>query len=733
MSKAAAKDKAPEAPVYRLGEDEQVELLAQALLREYMHRKQFKRTLAAFDAEHPRDERTVSSRAVMYDLMHLAHVMPGMKERGIETIMEALCCMRFEAASPESSGQAEVQRAVAQLEAESASLEQRIAEYEAETRRLVSEAEESAAAAKKKKKKAKSTAEGGDAADKDAASKKSKKEKGAKEKSAKKTKGKEAASGGAKPFSIDDLLDNDDDLEAARRQQEARSRVTRSEDNSNAATAETTPTHPNATGNARPAHNESSPSSSSAEGSEGDDDYDAAIRKIREEEARALQRTAATGSVSFDGDGKPKAKRGWGGDFDVSATDASAGPSAGSKSPATQRRDAPTSASQSTVTASEVRASQPDELGEAVGHQLLECLVGPKRLLPSSFQKQGFYPNPAPGTPAYGLEQREGGPCGVLAVVQARLIQHYHAPQGAFRGAFEGSLVRALTQTLALACGSKRAATIVRPPDGTGGAPSSLKAQRAWLSQFRVLQVPSREADLEAAVRSVLPEWSEPDGPGLLCLVLSLILSRGGADAVMRDMDHPASLIVEHGYCSQEVTNLALAGRATSNAHDGIVEAGGMQLKGYEEPLSVGFLSMLEAKGMMVVGSLAKYPSGNLTGITVWVLYNESHYSVLFSKATGAKALKPRSALGDPDAKFDGFGSETKTTRDGPDVPCTDLWYYDQQGQQTQEIRLTVTVPKMPLPAQRQDRLVSFVDQVIRTVSDWREARVNWNGTEPLL
>jgi hypothetical protein len=586
MSKAAAKDKAPEAPVYRLGEDEQVELLAQALLREYMHRKQFKRTLAAFDAEHPRDERTVSSRAVMYDLMHLAHVMPGMKERGIETIMEALCCMRFEAASPESSGQVEVQRALAQLEAESASLEQRIAEYEAETRRLVSEAEASAAAEKKKNKQAKSTAEGGDAADKDAASKKSKKEKGAKEKSGKKTKGKEAGSGGAKPFSIDDLLDNDDDLEAARRQQEARSRVTRSEDNSNAATAETTPTHPNATGNARPDNNESSPSSSSAEGSEGDDDYDAAIRKIREEEARALQRTAAAGSVSFDGDGKPKAKRGWGGDFDVSTGDATAGPSAGaSKSPATQRRDVPTSGTVTTnATANEARAPQPDELGEAVGHQLLECLVGPKRLLPSSFQKQGFYPNPAPGTPGYGLEQREGGPCGVLAVVQARLIQHFHAPQGAFRGAFEGSLVRALTQTLALACGSKRAATIVRPPDGSGGAPSSLKAQRAWLSKFRVLQVPSREADLEAAVRSVLPQWSEPDGPGLLCLVLSLILSRGGADAVMRDMDHPASLIVDTRLRDSEIDSDAVCSSDGVSDHEGdgleaVSEAGADKLR----------------------------------------------------------------------------------------------------------------------------------------------------------
>ncbi|KPA75728.1 hypothetical protein ABB37_08274 [Leptomonas pyrrhocoris] len=50
---------------------EQAELLAQALLREFMHRRGLHETLKAFDEENPRDERTISSRAVMRQLLNI--------------------------------------------------------------------------------------------------------------------------------------------------------------------------------------------------------------------------------------------------------------------------------------------------------------------------------------------------------------------------------------------------------------------------------------------------------------------------------------------------------------------------------------------------------------------------------------------------------------------------------------------------------------------------------------
>ncbi|KAG8343764.1 hypothetical protein ERJ75_001763900 [Trypanosoma vivax] len=54
-----------------LGVREQGELLAQALLREFMHRRGYTKTLRAFDAECPRDERTISSRQLMRQLLEI--------------------------------------------------------------------------------------------------------------------------------------------------------------------------------------------------------------------------------------------------------------------------------------------------------------------------------------------------------------------------------------------------------------------------------------------------------------------------------------------------------------------------------------------------------------------------------------------------------------------------------------------------------------------------------------
>jgi hypothetical protein len=589
-----------EAPVYRATEDEQVELLAQALLREYMHRKQFKRTLESFDAEFPRDDRTVSSRAVMYDLMHLAHVMPGMKDRGIETIMEALCCLRCEKRE-EVAAQAQLKAAIAQAEAAEASLAEQIRQYEAETERLVAEATAAAAAGEngakkeKKEKKSKKAADEATAGPDGEVKKKKKKDKQGKEDAAgrKEKKPKKAA----KLLSIDEMLANDDDVELARRQQEERRRGGTANSGARAGDAtngsnESTPSAKDGSAAAAArakakADDESnaSDSSSGGSGSDGDDgEYEAAIKAIREDEARALRgghhhadhHKAGRGDTTGPDD-KPKVRSGWDGGFDADAAPAAA-PKSSTRSAAAAPSKAPTATAPSNATFVPAPFA-PDEFGEAAGQELLELLVGPKRLLPNSFQRQGLYRSTTDGAPAYGLEQREGGPCGVLAVVQARVIQQYHAPNGPFSGDFNGALLRAVAHTIALASGNSRAAVLVSPPTSAAWpsddpAPASLKRQRAWLARFRQLHVPNLEADIETALRGLLPAWQVPDGPGLLCLILSVVMSRGGIAACQSDQDYPQPLIVERGYCSQDVTNLVLIGRSTSNTHNGTTDAG---------------------------------------------------------------------------------------------------------------------------------------------------------------
>ncbi|ORC92340.1 uncharacterized protein TM35_000045540 [Trypanosoma theileri] len=81
--------------VHQMPHERQVELLSEALLREYMHKRKFAETLRAFDEENPRDSDTISSRALMSDLMALKpETQRLLKADGVETIMEMLCYLR---------------------------------------------------------------------------------------------------------------------------------------------------------------------------------------------------------------------------------------------------------------------------------------------------------------------------------------------------------------------------------------------------------------------------------------------------------------------------------------------------------------------------------------------------------------------------------------------------------------------------------------------------------------
>jgi hypothetical protein len=93
MSKEAVAD-----AVRRLPAEQQVDLLAQALLREYMHRKGYHKTLAKFDEENPRGETTISSRQLMHSLMAIDNSLAPrnkLRAKPFGTIMELLCSYRI--------------------------------------------------------------------------------------------------------------------------------------------------------------------------------------------------------------------------------------------------------------------------------------------------------------------------------------------------------------------------------------------------------------------------------------------------------------------------------------------------------------------------------------------------------------------------------------------------------------------------------------------------------------
>jgi len=114
----------------------------------------------------------------------------------------------------------------------------------------------------------------------------------------------------------------------------------------------------------------------------------------------------------------------------------------------------------------------------------------------------------------------------------------------------------------------------------------------------------------------------------ILSVLYSVVLTKG-AEAVMterQDVDEPLIDPV-HGHGSQALINLLLTGSATPNVFDGEKDLCGLKLQGIQNQSSVGFLSYLECLRYLEVGRHLKQPLW-----PVWVLGSETHLTVVFSR-----------------------------------------------------------------------------------------------------
>eukprot|EP00937_MAST-01D_sp_MAST-1D-sp2_P007074 g7074.t1 len=268
----------------------------------------------------------------------------------------------------------------------------------------------------------------------------------------------------------------------------------------------------------------------------------------------------------------------------------------------------------------------------------------------------------------YGLMQHEGGPCGVMAVVQAELVRELLWGDGSGGGddgeverlsaggdALQGALLSAVARILTraarggsqAAAGSWRAALVLRSGRGGGGGGGCPLDGELFVT----------ECDDEEYLRallgrpSVARQLTQEGGGGAILLACSALLSRGlalvaadvaagvGAVAGNEGAFPVPPLIDAHAYCSQELVSLLLLGRAVGQVFDGVRTLGGgggaggggggdgeLRLVGVQERSDVGFLTLVEAYGHAEVGPCLKCPR-----YPVWVVCSESHYSVLFS------------------------------------------------------------------------------------------------------
>lgn len=237
------------------------------------------------------------------------------------------------------------------------------------------------------------------------------------------------------------------------------------------------------------------------------------------------------------------------------------------------------------------------ELDKEVINSMHKTLLGGERDLPPAWGSQGLTFREQ--GMRCGLTQHEGGPCGVLAAVQAFVVRELlldeNAPPLAELPpeAAGEALIGALAHIIWSARMGRLANVVVckRP---------TLPSLRESAGELICTECKSAD-DVAAAVRAGIGAFMR--APGVAMLLYSLLLTRGIA-MVQRDADFPATLIAPNGYCAQELVNLLLFGRAHSNVFDGEQTVGGdagtaegCRLRGTPRRSPVGFLTLFERQG----------------------------------------------------------------------------------------------------------------------------------------
>ncbi|XP_040208165.1 probable ubiquitin carboxyl-terminal hydrolase MINDY-4 isoform X2 [Rana temporaria] len=310
----------------------------------------------------------------------------------------------------------------------------------------------------------------------------------------------------------------------------------------------------------------------------------------------------------------------------------------------------------------------------------------------------------------YGFVQKKGGACGVLAAVQACLLQNLlFGRDSDIRWALHPSdtvrtrcLYRAIADILWRAGDCRQA--VVSLSSGRQQFTPAGKYKADGILESLILYSFKKYDDLLTFLQQNINQFER--GPfGCILLTVSSVFSRS-IDLVQSDFDVPTNcLIGAHAYCTQELVNLILGGRAVSNVFNDIMELDSGNgnttvLKGVSSRSDIGFLSLFEHYSVCQVGSYLKTPK-----YPIWVVCSESHFSVLF-------CLK-KDLVSD-------WRAERKF----------DLYYYDGLANQQEEIRLTIDTSGNYVEDE-DNELVPPLEFCIRT--KWKGAVVDWNGTDPIL
>ncbi|KAM6910033.1 ubiquitin carboxyl-terminal hydrolase MINDY-3 [Xenentodon cancila] len=261
------------------------------------------------------------------------------------------------------------------------------------------------------------------------------------------------------------------------------------------------------------------------------------------------------------------------------------------------------------------------------------------------------------------LEQFEGGPCAVIAPVQAFLLKNilFNRESSNWRQMPEEeqkmALCSTLTEILESACASismgfclvtwakgqsPHTSTLSKTqsqsqtqdmPESSKPLqdlqPTALAAEDLGFERFHSVlhkRTVLSLSDLKEEVLSLYHSWR--GCCGVLLFLYSVILTKG-IENIRNEIQDPTEPLIDpvHGHGSQSLVNLLVTGHAVSNVWDGDRECSGMKLHGIQKQASVGFLTLMESLRYCKVGTFLKSPK-----TPIWILGSETHLSVFFTK-----------------------------------------------------------------------------------------------------
>ncbi|CAH2282395.1 ubiquitin carboxyl-terminal hydrolase MINDY-3 [Pelobates cultripes] len=261
------------------------------------------------------------------------------------------------------------------------------------------------------------------------------------------------------------------------------------------------------------------------------------------------------------------------------------------------------------------------------------------------------------------LEQFEGGPCAVIAPVQAFLLKNhlFNIEKSNWRICQEDEQKNVLCQTLTdimemSNCSNSSTYCLATWLKGKSNQeteredraessqpeeqPTALAAEELGFERFHALIQKRTFQSADELKEAIWHEYSTwRNKCGVLLFLYSVILTKG-IENVKNEIEDSQEPLIDpvYGHGSQSLINLLLTGHAVSNVWDGDRECSGMKLLGIHSQANVGFLTLMESLRYCKVGSYLKSPK-----FPIWVIGSETHLTVFFTKEQSLVAPESQS------------------------------------------------------------------------------------------